>query len=270
MQPNKDPIMFQHLSRLLLATALLLGSLPAHAAISDAEAVNRAGMQRMLSQRIAKSYLMIGTETRAELAIKQLDLSVATLEENTQLLAEYAPTPAIRAALNEAQETWQHFREAALSSPSKSGSLETLRLSDTFLAQSEKLVGLIEQHSGSQVAGLVNRSGRQRMLSQRIAKLYLALSWRLPDDRLRNDFQTAVKEFDTGLQTLRQALQNTPEINQELERIATQWRFAQAGFSLADDSRYVPTVIVTTTETLLWKFDALTQRYERLAQSNKP
>ena len=47
-----------------LLLGLLFGSLPCQAGISDAEAVNRAGMQRMLSQRIAKTYLMIGTVAR--------------------------------------------------------------------------------------------------------------------------------------------------------------------------------------------------------------
>ena len=63
------------------------------AAISDAEAVNRAGMQRMLSQRIAK-YLMIATDTRVDLAASQLDSSIASLEENAQLLGDYAPATA--------------------------------------------------------------------------------------------------------------------------------------------------------------------------------
>ncbi len=59
----------------LLFLSLLLGTLPCQAAINDAEAVNRAGQQRMLSQRVAKSYLMIGTDTRTEQALTQLDQS---------------------------------------------------------------------------------------------------------------------------------------------------------------------------------------------------
>ena len=50
---------------------------------------------------------------------------------------------------------------------------------------------------------------------------------------------------------LNKAPQNTEAINRQLEQIAAQWRFAQAGFSLADDSRFVPTVIVTTSDSLL-------------------
>src|SRR5690606_13837 len=103
--------MFQHLLPASLLLGLLLGALPCQAAISDAEAVNRAGLQRMLGQRIARSYLMLGTETRTELAQAQLDSSIASVEENSQLLGDYAPSAAIRNAVGEAGLTWQQFRE---------------------------------------------------------------------------------------------------------------------------------------------------------------
>lgn len=140
--------------------------------------MNLSGMQRMLSQRIAKSYLMIGAEVRSEQALQQLDQSVARFENNYQALAEYAPSAEIGAALEQVGESWQHYRELALSRPTREQAVLLLALSDQLLAQSEALVQLIEAHTGSAGARLVNRSGRQRMLSQRIAKLYLALSWR--------------------------------------------------------------------------------------------
>lgn len=156
-----------------------------------------------------------------------------------------------------------------MSRPDREQSAELLRLAERFLAQSEALVQEIERHSGNHAARLVNRSGRQRMLSQRIAMLYLAMSWKLPEQRLREDFDAAVAEFERGLEELNKAPQNTEAINRQLEQIAAQWRFARAGFSLADDSRFVPTVIVTTSDSLLRKIEQLTLDYERLAGSSR-
>lgn len=257
-------------SRLLTPFLLLLALLcpPASAAISDAEAMNLSGMQRMLSQRIAKTYLMIGAEVRSEVAIQQLDQSVARFESNFLALSEYAPNADIRAALEQAGSTWQVYRELALSRPSREQAVQLLQLSDQLLALSERVVQLIEQHTGSQNARLVNRSGRQRMLSQRIAKLYLAVSWRLPVEGLEAELLKATEEFETAQQELLAAQQNTAQISQALQKVEAQWRFARAGFRLSADSRYVPTVITTTTETLLWQMNELTSAYEQVMQQD--
>ena len=248
------------IAALLLGLALLSPS--SWAAISAAEAMNLSGMQRMLSQRIAKSYLMIGAEVRPDLAEQQLDQSIAKFESNYLALKEYAPTAEIRTALEDAGQTWQRYRELALSNPDKQTAPSVLELSDQLLAQSEKVVQLLERHSGGQSARLVNRSGRQRMLSQRIAKLYLAMSWRLPVAGLEEAFNQAVEEFDVALLELQQARQNTAAIAKGLQQAEAQWRFTRAGFNLAADSRYVPTVIATTSETLLWQMNELTSQYE--------
>ncbi len=239
---------------------------PALAAIDDAEAMNLSGMQRMLSQRIAKSYLMIGAEVRSEQALQQLDQSVARFENNYQALAEYAPSAEIGAALEQVGESWQHYRELALSRPTREQAVLLLALSDQLLAQSEALVQLIEAHTGSAGARPVNRSGRQRMLSQRIAKLYLALSWRLPVEGLEQQLQQATGEFEAAQQELLGAEQNTPQIAAALQKVEAQWRFARAGFQLSADARYVPTVITTTTETLLWQMNELTSAYAAVMQ----
>ncbi len=228
--------------------------------------MNLSGMQRMLSQRIAKSYLMIGAEVRSEQALQQLDQSVARFENNYQALAEYAPSAEIGAALEQVGESWQHYRELALSRPTREQAVLLLALSDQLLAQSEALVQLIEAHTGSAGARLVNRSGRQRMLSQRIAKLYLALSWRLPVEGLEQQLQQATGEFEAAQQELLGAEQNTPQIAAALQKVEAQWRFARAGFQLSADARYVPTVITTTTETLLWQINELTSAYAAVMQ----
>lgn len=48
--------------------------------INNAEAINKSGRQRMLSQRMIKSYLMIGAGIKVGMAQQQLDDSVALFE----------------------------------------------------------------------------------------------------------------------------------------------------------------------------------------------
>ncbi|MNZ48306.1 hypothetical protein D3C78_660460 [compost metagenome] len=257
------------IKRLALPLLLVLGlcSPVTQAAIGNAEAVNLSGMQRMLSQRIAKSYLMIGTEVRADEANVQLDQSMATFEKNHLALVEYAPNDTIRSELGKAGGLWQRYRELALSSPDKQRAVELLGLSDELLAQCEKVVQLIERHTGNSNAWLVNRSGRQRMLSQRIAKLYLARSWHLPVNSLDEQFKQAVNEFGQALGELQNAKQNTREISAALSKADAQWQYSRVGFELSAEGRYVPTVIAITTESLLTQMQELTVAYTAQMQS---
>ena len=138
--------------RLALGLCLCLSGLPAWATLSNAEALNLAGQQRMLSQRIAKSYLMLGSQVRPDVANQQLDQSLASFESNQQALDDYAPTATIRQQLHSASQLWQDYRQLALSPADQAHAMQLLAQADVLLAQSEQLVSLIEAHAGGGTA----------------------------------------------------------------------------------------------------------------------
>lgn len=253
----------------LLACLGLSGPLLATnvAPIDAATAVNIAGMQRMLSQRIAKDYLMIASEVRVEQANRQLDDSLAQFDSNLQALDGYAGAPALQQPLGQVQQLWQDYRLLVLQAPQRQTALQVLEQSERLLAASEALVQAIEQHSGQSSVGLVNLSGRQRMLSQRIALLYLASSWKVDAATLHIRLAHSVEEFDSALRTLNASPHNDARSRALLAKVDAQWRYSQSGFRLSADARYVPTVISTTCDSLLNLLDQLTRHYaERLAQ----
>jgi hypothetical protein len=256
--------MWRSLFSSLLLFVMSLYWAPAWAQISATEAVNLSGMQRMLSQRIAKSYLMIGSEVRAEQANQQLDQSLARFESNLLALNGYASSPSIEQQLQRITLLWQEYRSLVLQRPERESAMRVLSLSDQLLAECETLVAQIERSGAGSTAQLVNRSGRQRMLSQRIAKLYLALSWKLPQQELKTQFGQTVSEFGQALDELQAAPENNAAIDAALAKASAQWAFSQSGFRLSEDDRYVPTLISITCETLLEQMEGLTRAYAEL------
>ena len=78
--------------------------------------------------------------------------------------------------------------------------------------------------------------------------------------------EAAVLYLACGLAELRAAPQNTEHVVRQLEHATAQWRFARADVNLADASRFVPTAIVTTRDSLLRKTDRLTGDFRAVSR----
>ena len=237
--------------------------------LTDAEAINVSGRQRMLSQRMMKDYLMIGANVKTETAQRQLDSAVALFEEQFLALRDYAPSDKINAKLDAVEEIWLSHRVKIISTPDKSLVPELLKENLNLLTACNDVVKEIEKHSGIDSGRLVNMSGRQRMLSQKIAKAYMAMYWKVDAPALEEEFKQAITLFDESLLELQASKKNDDPLNDALKRVQNQWKFSQSGFQLGDQGRFVPTVISVTTESILKKMDKITGQYQELMNSDQ-
>lgn len=221
----------------------------------------------MLSQRMMKSYLMIGAQIKAYTAQHQLDDSVALFESQFLALRDYAPTKEINAKLDIVEALWLNHREKILAKPRKGDAPPLMNENLTLLNACDDVVKEIEAFSGIESGKLVNISGRQRMLSQKIAKAYVAIYWRVNTPYLKEEFEAAIQLFDESLANLEASDMNTKELQLALNKVRNQWRFSQSGFRLGKDDRYVPTVITVTTDSILRKMNDITGQYESVMES---
>ena len=131
----------------------------------------------MLSQRMAKVYFQIGQQVEVERSKKLLDASVALFDRQLVELKNYSPTPEIRETYQKLEKSWIAYKDLLLGSiPAKENGSKVLALSEDVLALAQQGTVQLEKYAGSNAGRLVNISGRQRMLSQRMAKFYQALA----------------------------------------------------------------------------------------------
>jgi len=261
----------------LICFTLLLGAPVSFAEISDlSKAINESGRLRMLTQRLSKAYLLKNMDIQPGKAQLQFLSGIEKFDNNLKDLTDFSkkthnPAPLL-VTLDSIMQEWQGYQAALAKDLDKSNVDDLLLASDRTLLACEELVNQFEKVAEVQSAQWVNISGRQRMLSQRIAKLYSAISYsdgKGIDQAHITELEEAVKEFDSALNKLLKSPVNTHFVNHKLKKVATQWNFSKQGFKLLDAGSSTPLVIAMTTETMLKQMNDITALYEALAKKQK-
>ena len=258
------------LATLLFACmALLLSGVSrvAMAEITDLNAaINKAGRQRMLSQRLAKAYLQIGQEIDVQHSKKILASSIELFEHQLAELKSYAPTPETKSTFSKLEKEWLTYKGVLIgAAPSREGAKKVLEVSEEVLHLSHEGTLQLASLSKSESGPLVGVAGRQRMLSQRMAKFYQAIHWGVAPGNAATELVKARKEFDAGLKALSGAPVTTQIIKNELDLARQQWMFFENALdNSAGDEAMQATMVATTSERLLEAMDRITSRYEKM------
>lgn len=258
------------LSALALFLILTLGLGPgaAQAQITDINAaINKAGRERMLSQRIAKAYFQLGLGAEPERSRAVLDSSITLFEQQLAELKQYAPTPDIQATYGQLETAWIAYKGKLRTTPTPAIGREVLALSENVLALAHKGTAQLEARSGSTAGRLVNLAGRQRMLSQRLAKLYQATAWGIQDTRATEDMAQARREFSAAHRELSAEPANTAQIQEALKLAGQQWIFFEHALEQRPGPRGAAEV-ATTSERILSEMEIAVGRYETLTSKS--
>jgi hypothetical protein len=248
-----------------LAAAALAAPGGVAAAPAVGAAINMAGRQRMLSQRLAKAFAMQVLGVMPDKAAGLLDASRRLFEAQLGELKQLAPSEAIQAGLGDLERNWTNYRTALDGPRTQDTGRAVLAESEKTLRAAHALTGLYEKLAAGNAGRLVNLSGRQRMLSQRMAKCFMFERSGLASDALRGELDTARREFAAALGELNAAAENTAEIRIELGLANTQWMFFEQALNGREPNREIAVRnVATTSERILEVMDSLTGRYERL------
>ncbi|ADV46736.1 type IV pili methyl-accepting chemotaxis transducer N-terminal domain-containing protein [Nitratifractor salsuginis] len=230
------------------------------------ELINVAGKQRMLSQRIAKDYLYRGMKIAVSKADKQLKESLKEFKANQAKLNEMINDPEIKNLLAFVNMSLDEL-EGIVKKPFNLDNAQlVLDLSESMLEGSQYVVDSIKKLANIKESKVIARSGKERMLAQRIAKYYIAYQAGIKDKNTVDQMNAAVKEFDKNLKFLMNNKDNTASINQKLAQVDKLWKIVYK-FYLNIEKGGLPFIVFTTTDEITKKMDDVTRLYVKLYEN---
>ncbi len=225
--------------------------------------IDMAGKQRMLSQRIAKDYMYAGKSIATAKAERQLNRSLKELKEAHTILINSINNPEIKNLLSFVEMSSEDFEATAKEKFTTDNAQLILDLSESMLEGSEYVVTSLKELSNVKASKVVDMAGRQRMLSQRIAKYYIAYQSGIKDKNTVEQMRAAVKLFTETHELLMKNKTNTPEINRELNKIDRLWKIVYK-FYLNIEKGGLPLIVFNTTDDISKNMNKITALYVEL------
>ena len=224
-----------------------------------ADAINRAGQLRMLSQRLVRvaAQALAGIDVRRARVLRTQ--STERVKHNLDHLAALALGAPATAALDRVRGAWQEL-ETALAARPAAAALDAIDArAEALLRAAEALTEALEASGARRALRIVNLCGRQRMRAQRLAKEALLAA--PSQDRMA----TTMDEFEAALRELEAAPLSSPEIRAALAVARDEWLHLLGGVR-ALDSAEGRASLVRASEALVDTFEQLTAAYEHSLQ----
>jgi CRP-like cAMP-binding protein len=234
--------------------------------ISPLAIINIAGRQRMLLQRMAKSWLMLGRGILPRRAQVMLRQSIALFERQSLVLGDCAGSDEAYEAWCQTKDLWQPYKGLLENVPRESDARRLFSSNEAVLMAADRMTSAYVSPE-SKHGQLVNLAGRQRMLSQRMAKFYLFQQWGIPANICLRELTATRREFSQALSRLCAAAVDQPRLQAQLDAVTRQWNILQRNLDAASgpDLNANSVRVAASSERLVQQLDAAVSLFEDLA-----
>ncbi|WP_299222961.1 type IV pili methyl-accepting chemotaxis transducer N-terminal domain-containing protein [uncultured Aquimarina sp.] len=206
-------------------------------------AINVAGKQRMLTQKMSKAYLYLVSNPSDMKAKKDLLTSKILFERQNSFLLENSRNKLTTTNIQKVDQLFVEFKKALETTPGYENAKKITDLNTDLLMASNQTVAsiinnskLVNSATDAEVLGdnvsiadrlelqtIINVAGRQRMLSQRLALYYYANTIAVNDKNVTRILNNTYNELEGALTKLMICQFNNPEIDEKIGLALTKW-----------------------------------------------
>lgn len=190
-----------------------------------AASVNQAVRLPMLVERVTKSYTLLQQQTLENRAKRQMQEAIREFEKTLRDLQSAPPSAQIQDNYQLLEQLWGEFRELTNAPATPASNKKLAEQNEEVVWIATKGAQLMVEFSRSSRSNLIAIAGDARVLTQRLAKLYLFRSAGIRNNVIEADLKTANDQLRADLDKLLKAKENTEQIKQDLALAETQMGF---------------------------------------------
>ncbi len=245
--------------------------------LSFNKAVNISGKQRMLTQRMGKIYLYLLDNPSDFKAKKDLKITKIIFEKQNLILAKNTSSSLTKSRLKDVENTWNKYKKFLASVPNKEDAVKIINTNSTILKYANNVVNTIILESkgndslesdlaeeDSELKEIINKAGRQRMLSQRLGLYYFANKPGLKNSNTENKLRVVFKELDDALNDLLVSSFNNDRIDEALGDVLERWETIKNNKDRFFKQGYKDTEVYKLSNSLTKTFNRITNLYEKV------
>ncbi|MGY5355527.1 type IV pili methyl-accepting chemotaxis transducer N-terminal domain-containing protein [Wenyingzhuangia sp. IMCC45467] len=252
--------------------------------ITISDAVNIAGRQRMLGQRMAKDKIYLAADVNTKEAKKELLYTISIFENGLKVLKDFAPTDEIKSSVHEEEKTFNVYKKYILDDSKRS--LEVVANTNTiFLNICNNVVLEILAYAKQEslnnntlnkkdlliIPEATGIAGELRYLTQRLT-LYYALNNYHIKEVSPVEIDGIIKTLDKNIDYLTALDINTLKIDEEINDIRIDWLKLKKGIyeneKIDFDTKKInPIKLYKICNKILYKANVTAKMYTELSQS---
>jgi len=229
------------------------------------QAVNIAGKQRMFTQRMLKDYVMIGLKNKFSNPKKDLKKVVSSFDDHLISLINFNKKNKTDKSLKKVKKLWIIVKASLRRTPKKEDALKIQENLEKLLKESSISTHLFVKQTGKSSGKIIDISGKQRMLSQRMAGLYMLKVWGLNNQNITEKMNDAIKTFKKASKILMKSSLNTDKITHLLKKSDRSLMFLE--MMSKSKTKFIPSLIYKKSNDILRDMNKATELY--VLQKNK-